>query len=142
MLVIAAALIGGIVLAVVIAVRLFEAGAISPDASPIDQIFASRIVVFAIRVAILFAALYGIVSAVALIVQRRWPSQVGPLQISEGVRALRNERDDLRHLLGLARQEIEGLQAALKNANEDIDRYRDDLEVALAEVDRLAKRRE
>jgi hypothetical protein len=136
------AIVAGLVLTVVIGIRLFNAGTPNPHVSPLNNIFASRIVIFAVRVAIVFAALYAVVATVALLAERRWPTQVGPVQISESVRALRKERNELRRLAAQAGQEIEQLQDQLTEANSVIDDQREDLELALRHISRLSRQKD
>jgi hypothetical protein len=135
MLVAVFAVLGGIVLAVVVGIRVFEGGEIDPGEDPIDNIFSSRAVIAAIRIAILFAALYVTVSAIALIAARRWPSQVGPLQISESARRLQQESEDLRRLVEKAGREVGDLQTELMEANRVIDRQQENLEALLTHLD-------
>ncbi len=46
----------------------------------VDSIFDSRIVILVVRVALMFAAGYIVISVVGLIVGRRWLSKLGPFK--------------------------------------------------------------
>jgi ABC-type protease/lipase transport system fused ATPase/permease subunit len=79
----------------------------------IDTVLASRAVVAAIRLAIIFAAVFIVVSVVALIGRGQWLIRVGPVQVSEQVSDIDAENQRLR--------------ASLDNAQEIIDDLRQDL---------------
>jgi|GEM_PF-6776670 len=49
----------------------------------IDAVLASRAVMAAVRLAIVLAGAYIVISVNALITQRRWLVRVGPVQVSE-----------------------------------------------------------
>jgi hypothetical protein len=54
----------------------------------VDEIFASRVVILAARIALMFAATYVAVSVVGLIANRRWLSQLGPFKASDPIARL------------------------------------------------------
>jgi hypothetical protein len=101
------------ILMVIVAVRTYKAGEISTKINPINEILASRIVVGGIRIAILFAIAYVIVSMIALTIRRQWLTGIGPLRVSEAARGVEAERDYLAQQLTFAGQEIESLQVQL-----------------------------
>jgi hypothetical protein len=78
-----------IVLTLVISLAIVDA-ALAPTPAPqhpdfIDALFASRAVVAAIRIAIVFAAGFLVLSVIALVAQRRWLTQVNArLRIRSG----------------------------------------------------------
>src|SRR5205823_6627625 len=98
---------------------------------PINEILASRIVVGGIRIAILFAIAYVIVSMIALTVRRQWLTGIGPLRVSEAARGVEAERDYLAQQLTFAGQEIESLQAQLGDSLEALEQSQADLHEVL-----------
>ena len=90
------------------------------DPSFIEAVFASRFVIATVRFAILFAALYVVVSVVALIARGQWLSSVGPFRVSESVRALKADRDQLARALREAVDTIESLQDELAQAEREL----------------------
>lgn len=54
----------------------------------VDDIFTSRIVVLFVRIAIMFAAAYVVISVVGLILGRRWIAELGPFKASEPIARL------------------------------------------------------
>jgi hypothetical protein len=87
----------------------------------VDTVLASRAVVAAIRLAIIFAAGFIVISVVALVVRRQWLTRVGPLQVSEQVSGLDAENSMLRDMLESAGETIENLQSELAAANDVLD---------------------
>jgi hypothetical protein len=79
----------------------------------IDTILASRAVVAAIRVTIVFAAGFIVLSVVALIARRQWVTRVGPVEVSDRVSDLNQENCRLNVSLKYARQDIERLEQEL-----------------------------
>lgn len=75
----------------------------------IDTILASRAVVAAIRIAIVFAGIFVVLSVVALIARRQWLTRVGPVEVEE-VSDLDTENQQLRRELDEARQIIKDLR--------------------------------
>jgi ABC-type protease/lipase transport system fused ATPase/permease subunit len=51
----------------------------------VDAVLASRAVMASIRLAIIFAGVYVVVSVVALITRGQWLTRVGPVEVSERV---------------------------------------------------------
>jgi hypothetical protein len=49
----------------------------------VDAVLASRAVIAAIRLAIIFAGVFVVVSVVALIARRQWLTKVGPVEVSD-----------------------------------------------------------
>ena|SRR5690242_12277368 len=79
----------------------------------VDAVLASRAVMAAIRLAIVFAGVYVVASAVALITRGQWLARVGPVEVSE--RVLDADTEILR------------LERELAPARETIDRLRQEL---------------
>jgi hypothetical protein len=81
----------------------------------VDSVLASRVVIAAIRLAIVFGAVYVVVSVVALIARRQWLTKIGPVEVSTPVAGV--EADN---------QQLEG---ELTQADEDIGKLRQELSV-------------
>lgn len=81
----------------------------------VDAVLASRAVMAAIRVAIVFAGVYVVVSVIALITRGQWLTRVGPVEVSERVVD--------------ADTEILRLERELRQDKETMDRLRQDLSV-------------
>lgn len=62
----------------------------------VDAVLASRAVMAAIRLAIIFAGVYVVVSVVALVGQGRWLTRVGPVEVSERIETADAERQRLK----------------------------------------------
>jgi ABC-type multidrug transport system fused ATPase/permease subunit len=92
-------------------------------ASPgfIDTVLASRAVVAAIRLAIIFAGAFIVISVVALIARRQWLIKVGPVQVSEQVSDLDAENRRLKESLENARETIDNLKQDLAESNYLLD---------------------
>jgi hypothetical protein len=87
----------------------------------IDTVFASRAVVAAIRIAIVFAALFLVLSVAALIVRRQWLTRVGPVEV-EKVEVLDAKSEDFGERLRRADQAIKALEEKVAYARQLIDR--------------------
>jgi hypothetical protein len=79
----------------------------------VDTVLGSRAVVAAIRLAIIFAGVYVVVSVVALIARGQWLTKIGPVEVSERVSDVKAESQRLqvelvqtRGSVGKLRQEI------------------------------------
>ena len=82
----------------------------------VDAVLASRAVVAAIRLAIIFAGAFVVVSVVALISQGRWLTRVGPVQVSETKtddRRIKEEVVYINNALDRLRQQTSGVDEAL-----------------------------
>jgi hypothetical protein len=80
----------------------------------LEAVFASRLTVTVARLAIVFAAAYVVISVTALISRGQWLSRVGPVQVSESVRAVTEQRDRLALQLEEARRTIESLSQQME----------------------------
>lgn len=87
----------------------------------VDTVLASRAVVAAIRIAIIFAAAYIVISAVWLIANRRFLVKVGPVQVSEQVSDIDAENQRLKESLENARETIDNLKQDLADTNYLLD---------------------
>lgn len=92
----------------------------SPDF--IDALLASRAVVAAIRVAIIFASCFVVASVVALIARGQWLTRVGPVHASEQVSEFKAEKRRLQRSLENAHDNIDNLTAELAEAKQLLDR--------------------
>jgi hypothetical protein len=94
--------------------RVATTGPIDANLNPLNMIFASRVIVGAARLSLLFVAAYVIFSCIGLISERRWLVSLWPPKASEpvakSVKAVVEDRDSLLGALGEAYQQIEGLQ--------------------------------
>lgn len=90
-----------------------------PPESPgfIDSVLNSDAVVAAIRLALIFAAVYVVASVVALISRRQWLARVGPVHVSEQVSDLVEENAGLRTDLEVTAGIINDLDEELANAD-------------------------
>lgn len=87
----------------------------------IDTILASRAVVAAIRIAIVFAGIFVVLSVIALIARRQWLTRVGPLEVSDRVSELKAENQRLGRSLKYAEQAIGDLEQELAGTNQVLD---------------------
>jgi hypothetical protein len=69
---------------------------ISTSPGFLETILASRAVVSAVRIAVIAAAAFVVVSIVALISRRQWPTRIGPVHLSEDVSSLKAENQRLQ----------------------------------------------
>lgn len=93
--------------------------AIAPTPVPkqpdfIDTLLASRAVVVAIRIAIIFAAVFVALSVIALIARRQWLTRVGPVEVSGKVSDLDVENRRLAKEIEEANRVIEELEQKLR----------------------------
>jgi hypothetical protein len=88
----------------------------------IDAVLASRAVVSAIRIAIIFAAIFVALSVIALAAQRRWLTRLGPVEVSEEVAGFRLEIRQLEGELEAALQAIDALEGRDVHTHQLVDR--------------------
>lgn len=84
----------------------------------IDAVIASRAVIAAIRISLVFAALFVVLSVTALIAQRRWLTRVGPVEVS----GLDAENQRLKEEMAIAEQTIEKLRSQVVYWQQLVDR--------------------
>ena len=118
----AALVLVGVALVVVVAVRALVPAKEPRFTNPsfIEVIFANRLVVTLVRVALLAAVLYIVVSVVALVSRGQWISGVGPIRVSDSVRTLEQERDRLHAALNDAVDKVETLENQLYEARDQL----------------------
>jgi hypothetical protein len=90
-----------------------------------ELVLGSATVVAAIRVAVIFAAGFFVVSVVALAVRRQRLVRVGPVEVSERVSNLAIEGDRIEESLENAMQTIDSLRYELAVSNTLLDRAMD-----------------
>lgn len=130
--------------AVLLAKSLFEGPRINPGAHPswLSTVFRSRGVVGAVRIAIIFAAGYIVISVCALIGGRQWLSRVGPLEVARSVTALDAVRETLDGDLAEARREIAQLRTRLSETTGDEGKASKTVTKALEHTARMADEEE
>jgi hypothetical protein len=82
-----------------------------------DSVLASRAVIAAIRIALIAAAGYVVVSVVALVSRRQWLVRVGPVEVSEQVSDINAENAMLKEMLKSERAETRSLRSKLEAAD-------------------------
>lgn len=92
----------------------------------VDTVLASRAVVAAIRLAIIFAGVFLVVSVIALIARGQWLTRVGPVQVSEQVSDIDAENQRLKESLENARETIDNLKQDLAESNTLLDKMMGD----------------
>ncbi|HET8955251.1 MAG TPA: hypothetical protein VFN18_06285 [Solirubrobacterales bacterium] len=96
----------------------------------VDTVLGSRAVVAAIRLGIIFAGVFVVVSVVALIARGQWLTRIGPVQVSEQVSDLDAENQRLQESLENARETIDNLKQDLAESNILLDQMMRDSEGA------------
>jgi len=79
----------------------------------VDAVLASRAVMAAIRLAIIFAGAFVIVSVVALIARRQWLTRIGPVEVSTPVAHVEADNQQLEGELARAMEDIATLRQEL-----------------------------
>jgi len=105
---------------------VFAPTPVSKQPGFIDTVLGSRAVVAAIRLAIIFAGIFVVVSVVALIARGQWLTRVGPVQVSEQVSDLDAENQRLQESLENARETIDNLKRDLAESNILLDQMMQD----------------
>ena len=106
-----------IVISIATADAVFAPAPVSRTPDFIDTILASRAVVAAIRITLIFAAVFVVLSVAALATQRRWLVRVGPLEVSDRVSHLSTENRRLEKEIEEANRAIEELEQPLRIHN-------------------------
>jgi hypothetical protein len=112
---------GGLILLAAVAYGVGDA-IFTPTSIPqqpgfVDIVVGSRSVIAAIRVAVIFAAAFFVVSVVGLTARRQWLIRVGPVEVSERVSDLRSESRRLEESLEKAEETIDILRYKLMKSN-------------------------
>jgi hypothetical protein len=101
---------------------VFAAAPISKQNGIEDLVLGSRTIVAAIRIALIFASAFFVVSIVALAMRRQWLVRVGPVEVSEQVSDLRLEKQLIEESLESAMQTIDSLRYELAVSSSFFDR--------------------
>jgi hypothetical protein len=139
-----AQIIGAVVLLVLVAAAVLAVIQIYPNKltvpknpSFIDNVFDSRIVVLLIRVALIFAAGYVVISVVGLILGRRWIAELGPFKASEPIARLEHSAEALEKDLSDAVTTIAELESRLEDSDSALAGARSDIGDLLDHIDRI-----
>ncbi len=108
----------------------------------VDNIFDSRVVILIVRVALIFAAGYIVISVVGLIVGRRWLSQLGPFKASDPIARLDESAEALESDLREAVDTIQELEQRLVESDESLAKAQTDIGALLDLVDTIEAKKE
>ncbi len=108
----------------------------------VDNIVANSVVIFAIRLAVLFAVVYVGVSVVGLIGGRRWLTQLGPFKASEPIAQLDSNANLLQDELQDAVGTIEDLSQRLAESDQSLEKSQSDIEFLLDQIDTMEAEKE
>ncbi len=86
----------------------------------VDTVLGSRAVIAAIRLAVIFAGVYVVVSVVALIARGQWLTKIGPVEVSGG----RSDGQRLKGSLEKADETISSIRQATGEVEEVVNRMR------------------
>lgn len=106
-------IVGAVVGAGVMFVRLFNSQILNPNQNPIDMIFASRLMIGAIRLALLFIGVYVVLSILAHMRRGQWLTGTGPLKVMEATQRLRSSVDAQEERVAAARAEADRLRSTV-----------------------------
>lgn len=136
--------LGALVAAAVLAVVQIYPHKLTTPKNPsfVDNVFDSRIVVLLIRVALIFAAGYIVISVVGLIIGRRWLSELGPFKASEPIERLERGAEAMERDLGGALKTIEDLEERLVESDEALANARSDIGALLDHIDTMEATKE
>jgi hypothetical protein len=116
--VLAAAIIAGAIVGMIfMLVQVWRGGPITPSGNPLKAIFASRLMVAAARMALLFVGVYIAVSILVHMRRGQWLTAAGPLKVSESLRTLTTqsaERREQARALELENQRLRTTLAELR----------------------------
>ncbi len=108
----------------------------------VDEIFASRVVILATRIAVMFAATYVAASVVGLIASRRWLSQLGPFKASDPIARLDSNAEIVQNELQDALGTIENLEQRLVDSDESLAKAQGDIELLLDHIDTMEAKKD
>jgi len=141
--------IGVVVLAALVAAAVLAVIQIYPHKLPttanpsfVDNIFDSRVVILVVRVALIFAAGYIVISVVGLIVGRRWLSQLGPFKASDPIARLDKSAEALESDLQEAVDTIQDLEKRLVESDEALAKAQADIGSLLDYIDTVEAQKE
>jgi len=87
----------------------------------VDTVLGSRAVVAAIRLAVIFAGVYVVVSVVALIGRGQWLTKVGPVEVSDRVSDIGSENRRLERLLEKSDETVDSVRHAAGEVDNLLD---------------------
>jgi hypothetical protein len=138
-----------VVLAALIAAATLAVVQIYPHQLPstknpsfVDNIFDSRVVILVVRVALMFAAGYIVISVVGLIVGRRWLAELGPFKASEPIAQLDRSTKTLETDLANALEMVDGLEERLLESDDAIAQAHSDIATLLDHIDTMETEKE
>ncbi|MGO9320253.1 MAG: hypothetical protein ACLQBY_05565 [Solirubrobacteraceae bacterium] len=141
--------IGVVVLAALVAAAVLAVIQIYPHKLPttanpsfVDNIFDSRVVILVVRVSLIFAAGYIVISVVGLIVGRRWLSQLGPFKASDPIARLDKSAEALESDLQEAVDTIQDLEQRLVESDEALGKAQTDIGSLLDYIDTMEGQKE
>lgn len=125
---------GAVVGSVAMFIRLYMSGPFPPNSNPFRVVFASRFMIGAVRLALIFLGVFLIVSILIHMRQGRWLTAAGPFKVLESVKRLtervdeqaedlaesRGETERLRTLVGELSTELRTTQVLLSKAQEQL----------------------
>jgi hypothetical protein len=92
----------------------------------VDTVLGSRAVVAAIRLAVIFAGIYVVVSVGALMARRQWLIKVGPLEVSERVSEMRGDIRRVEGLLEKTDETVDSMRQAVGSVDSLLERMDQD----------------
>jgi len=88
----------------------------------VDTVLGSRAVVAAIRLAVIFAGAFVVVSVVALIARGQWLTKVGPVQVSERVSDIGGGSQRLTKSVEKTEETVDGMRKTTREIDDLIER--------------------
>jgi hypothetical protein len=88
----------------------------------VDTVLGSRAVVAAIRLAVIFAGVFVVISVVALTARGQWLTRVGPVQVSEPAATVDAEGQQLEKSLAQAQERIDILGQKIADSRDLLNR--------------------
>ncbi len=133
------AVLAGLIAAAVLAVAQIYPSQLPTTNTPsfVDNIFDSRVVILLIRVAIIFAAGYVVISVVGLIVGRRWLAELGPFKASEPIAHLGRGTEVLEKDLDDGVEGVEYLKQRLTESDEALTQARSVIQFLVGRIDTM-----
>jgi hypothetical protein len=110
---------------------------VTKNPSFVDNIFDSRVVILVLRVALMFAAGYVVISVVGLIVSRRWLAELGPFKASEPIARLERGAEALEKDLGDALGTVQDLEQRLVESDTTLAQAQADIEFLIGQIDTI-----
>lgn len=108
----------------------------------VDDVFVSPIVVLFVRIAIVFAAGYVVISVIGLIHARRWIAELGPFKASEPIRRLGRGAEGIEVDLREALKTIEELEERLRQDDLSLAEANGHIAALLDHMSRLGEAKE